>query len=50
MACKPALVTMYRWWTRPYNSSAEDSMIETSGMVNELSSVKEPLEDEMCQR
>lgn len=41
MACKPALVTMYRWCTRPYSSSAEDSMIETSGMVNELSSAQD---------
>ena len=38
IACSPALVKMYRWWQRPYNSSADASTIETSGILEFSSS------------
>ena len=38
IACKPARVRIYRWWTRPYNISADDSTIETSGIFDVSSS------------
>lgn len=34
----PGFVRMKRWCTRPYSSSADDSTIETSGILDESSS------------